>query len=122
MEASQLDKTYSAMPTLSSSNQMLILHTDSCRVDSTEPTSYRVPTLNRMPTPKHIPTPIHPDPSWHQKTNSTYFNSVSKSDTFENKPDIADKPLYKLEHMENNNRTLKDLAMSDVLYQPWCIQ
>ncbi|RDX93902.1 hypothetical protein CR513_23769, partial [Mucuna pruriens] len=24
--------------------------------------------------------------------------------------------------MENNNKTLKELAMLDVLYQPWCIQ
>ncbi|RDX96909.1 hypothetical protein CR513_20376, partial [Mucuna pruriens] len=31
-------------------------------------------------------------------------------------------PLYKPEPMENNNRTLKELATLDVLYQPWCIQ
>ncbi|RDX72966.1 hypothetical protein CR513_47481, partial [Mucuna pruriens] len=30
--------------------------------------------------------------------------------------------LYEPELMENNNRTLKELATSDVLYQPWCIQ
>ncbi|RDX74876.1 hypothetical protein CR513_45310, partial [Mucuna pruriens] len=26
------------------------------------------------------------------------------------------------EHMENNDRTLKELATPDVVYQPWCIQ
>ncbi|RDX85399.1 hypothetical protein CR513_33418, partial [Mucuna pruriens] len=32
--------------------------------------------------------------------------------------------LYKkeLEQMENNYRTLKELATPDVAYQPWCIQ
>ncbi|RDX94474.1 hypothetical protein CR513_23144, partial [Mucuna pruriens] len=32
-------------------------------------------------------------------------------------------PLFELDPMENNNnRTLKELATPDVLYQPWCIQ
>ncbi|RDX82897.1 hypothetical protein CR513_36262, partial [Mucuna pruriens] len=54
--------------------------------------------------------------------SSGSFNSVAKADTFENKPEIVDNPLYKLEPMENNNRTLKELATPDVLYHPWCIQ
>ncbi|RDX72948.1 hypothetical protein CR513_47503, partial [Mucuna pruriens] len=33
-----------------------------------------------------------------------------------------DNPLYELEPMENNNRTLKELATLDFLYHPWCIQ
>ncbi|RDX60892.1 hypothetical protein CR513_60934, partial [Mucuna pruriens] len=38
------------------------------------------------------------------------------------KPNIFDNQSYKPEQMENNNRTVKELATSDVLYQPWCIQ
>ncbi|RDX99886.1 hypothetical protein CR513_16997, partial [Mucuna pruriens] len=30
--------------------------------------------------------------------------------------------VSKLEQMENNDRTLKELATPDVVYQPWCIQ
>ncbi|RDY14749.1 hypothetical protein CR513_00135, partial [Mucuna pruriens] len=30
--------------------------------------------------------------------------------------------IPKLEQMGNNDRTLKDLATLDVVYQPWCIQ
>ncbi|RDX86175.1 hypothetical protein CR513_32521, partial [Mucuna pruriens] len=30
--------------------------------------------------------------------------------------------LYELEPMENNDQTLKELTMPDVVYQPWCIQ
>ncbi|RDX91966.1 hypothetical protein CR513_25969, partial [Mucuna pruriens] len=48
--------------------------------------------------------------------SSDSFNSISEFDTFENKPDIADNPLYELEPMENHNRTLKELATLDVLY------
>ncbi|RDY06075.1 hypothetical protein CR513_10011, partial [Mucuna pruriens] len=37
--------------------------------------------------------------------------------------DFLDNPLYEPDLMENNkNRTLKELATLDVLYQPWCIQ
>ncbi|RDY11577.1 hypothetical protein CR513_03745, partial [Mucuna pruriens] len=41
-------------------------------------------------------------------------NSVSESGNFENKSDIADKPLYEPESMENNNRTLKELVTPDL--------
>ncbi|RDX99537.1 hypothetical protein CR513_17395, partial [Mucuna pruriens] len=45
--------------------------------------------------------------------SSDSFNSISEFDTFENKLDIADNPLYELEPMENNNRTLKELVKPD---------
>ncbi|RDX72524.1 hypothetical protein CR513_47985, partial [Mucuna pruriens] len=54
--------------------------------------------------------------------SSGSFNPIAEADTFENKPDIAYNLLYKSKPMENNNRTLKELATLDVLYQPWCIQ
>ncbi|RDX71194.1 hypothetical protein CR513_49494, partial [Mucuna pruriens] len=50
------------------------------------------------------------DPSWHQKTDSTSAKIQ------------AHNPSYKPEPIENNNKTLKELAMPDVLYQSWCIQ
>ncbi|RDX96341.1 hypothetical protein CR513_21013, partial [Mucuna pruriens] len=57
-------------------------------------------TLNRIRKTKNI----------NVGNSSSSFNSVSESDTFKNKPDIADNPLYKPKPMENNNRTLKELA------------
>ncbi|RDX65427.1 hypothetical protein CR513_55912, partial [Mucuna pruriens] len=57
-----------------------------------------------------------------EKARSCSVLTLSKSNNFENKHDIANNPLYELEPMENNNRTLKELMTLDVLYQPWCIQ
>ncbi|RDY01898.1 hypothetical protein CR513_14720, partial [Mucuna pruriens] len=50
--------------------------------------------------------------------SSSSFNSISESNAFESKPDIADSQSYEMEQMEKNNRTLKELAIPDVLYQP----
>ncbi|RDX99958.1 hypothetical protein CR513_16916, partial [Mucuna pruriens] len=51
------------------------------------------------------------------------IHSIIEIDNFEMKPDFLDNPLYGPDPMENNNnRTLKELAMLDILYQPWCIQ
>ncbi|RDX60178.1 hypothetical protein CR513_61707, partial [Mucuna pruriens] len=55
-------------------------------------------TLNRLRKTKNI----------HVSNSSSGFNSIFESD-----PDIADNPLYEPELMENNNRTLKELATPD---------
>ncbi|RDX62513.1 Retrovirus-related Pol polyprotein, partial [Mucuna pruriens] len=56
-------------------------------------------------------------------------NSVSSSDnsspvtnTFNFFEYNSTKNFVELEQMENNDRTLKELATPDVVYQPWCIQ
>ncbi|RDX90328.1 hypothetical protein CR513_27828, partial [Mucuna pruriens] len=69
-------------------------------------------TLNRIRKAKNI----------HVGHSSSSFNSISKADICEYKPEIANNPLYESELMENNNRTSKELATPNVLYQPWCIQ
>ncbi|RDY03060.1 hypothetical protein CR513_13403, partial [Mucuna pruriens] len=45
--------------------------------------------------------------------SSSSLNSISKSNNFESKPDIADSQSYKPEQIENNNRMLKELATLD---------
>ncbi|RDX74770.1 hypothetical protein CR513_45434, partial [Mucuna pruriens] len=57
------------------------------------------------------------------KTKSTRLDEVVLarrilSSAFKSKPDIVDSLLKELEHMENNNRMLKELAIPD----SWCIQ
>ncbi|RDX72757.1 hypothetical protein CR513_47715, partial [Mucuna pruriens] len=57
------------------------------------------------------------------KLDSNSSNSIW---SFENSNFTTDESNF-LEHqeagsMENNDRTLKELATSDVVYQPWCIQ
>ncbi|RDX99942.1 hypothetical protein CR513_16940, partial [Mucuna pruriens] len=42
-------------------------------------------------------------------TNTSYFVEYSSTNNF-------------AEQMENNDRTMKELATPDVVYQPWCIQ
>ncbi|RDY12784.1 hypothetical protein CR513_02382, partial [Mucuna pruriens] len=69
-------------------------------------------TLNRTKKSKNM----------HVGHSSDSFSSIPETDRFEIKLDFADNPLFEPEPMENNNRTLKELAMLDVLYQPWCIQ
>ncbi|RDY14403.1 hypothetical protein CR513_00544, partial [Mucuna pruriens] len=49
---------------------------------------------------------------------TTNHSDSSDSNNFDFKPNIS----HELEKMENNNRTLKELATPDVLYQPWCIK
>ncbi|RDY04250.1 hypothetical protein CR513_12063, partial [Mucuna pruriens] len=61
-------------------------------------------TLNRIRKAKNI----------HVRHSSSSFNSISESDNFENRPDIIDNLLYKLEPMENNNRILKELVTPDL--------
>ncbi|RDY11458.1 hypothetical protein CR513_03863, partial [Mucuna pruriens] len=48
----------------------------------------------------------------------TLYSSV---DTNSNS-NIADNTSHGADKMENNDRTLKELATPDVMYQPWCIQ
>ncbi|RDY04775.1 hypothetical protein CR513_11474, partial [Mucuna pruriens] len=56
-------------------------------------------------------------------------NSVSSLDNSSPVTNNSDSVKYsstnnfvELEQMENNERTLKELATPDVVYQPWCIQ
>ncbi|RDX72411.1 hypothetical protein CR513_48108, partial [Mucuna pruriens] len=56
-------------------------------------------------------------------------NSVSSSDNSSPVTNNSDSVEYsstnnfaELEQMENNDRTLKELATPNVVYQPWCIQ
>ncbi|RDY09249.1 hypothetical protein CR513_06407, partial [Mucuna pruriens] len=63
-------------------------------------------TLNRLRKTKNI----------HVGHSSSSFNSIAESDTFESKPDIADSLSNELKDMENNNRTLKELATLDYPY------
>ncbi|RDX97373.1 hypothetical protein CR513_19870, partial [Mucuna pruriens] len=44
---------------------------------------------------------------------------TNNSNSFENS---STNNFAELEHIENNDRTLKELATPDVVYQPWCIQ
>ncbi|RDY09770.1 hypothetical protein CR513_05810, partial [Mucuna pruriens] len=60
-------------------------------------------TLNRIRISKNM----------HVGHSSGSFSSISEIDNFEIKPDISDNPLYEPEPMENNNRTLKELATPD---------
>ncbi|RDX84805.1 hypothetical protein CR513_34087, partial [Mucuna pruriens] len=53
---------------------------------------------------------------------TTNHSNFFESNSFDFKPNIADNMSYESEQMENINRTLKELATLDVLYQPWCIQ
>ncbi|RDX79726.1 hypothetical protein CR513_39816, partial [Mucuna pruriens] len=48
------------------------------------------------------------------------LNKINKSKNM-NVGHSSDNSLYEPKPMENNNRTLKELAMLDVLYQPLCI-
>ncbi|RDX94159.1 hypothetical protein CR513_23484, partial [Mucuna pruriens] len=49
--------------------------------------------------------------------NSSPVTNASDSIEYNNTNHFAEP-----EQMENNDRTLKELAMPDVVYQPWCIQ
>ncbi|RDX85181.1 hypothetical protein CR513_33677, partial [Mucuna pruriens] len=69
-------------------------------------------TLNRIRKSKNM----------HVVHSSDSFSFIPKTGHFEIKPNFADNPLFELEPMENNDRTLKELATPNVLYQPWCIQ
>ncbi|RDX79249.1 hypothetical protein CR513_40355, partial [Mucuna pruriens] len=70
-------------------------------------------------------------------SNSSSFSFVSNSNnnvSATNEPDFSEynssdinfnfgvSKSQELEPMENNDRTLKELATSDVMYQSWCIQ
>ncbi|RDX72336.1 hypothetical protein CR513_48198, partial [Mucuna pruriens] len=65
---------------------------------------------------------IRKSKNMHVGYGSNSFSSIPETDHFEIKPNFADNPLFESEPIENNNRTLKELAMPNVLYQPWCIQ
>ncbi|RDX80723.1 hypothetical protein CR513_38697, partial [Mucuna pruriens] len=54
-------------------------------------------------------------------SNNSDFAESNGFDT-NSKPNITDNTSHELEQMENNDRILKELAMPNVLYQPWCIQ
>ncbi|RDX90224.1 hypothetical protein CR513_27932, partial [Mucuna pruriens] len=61
--------------------------------------------------------------------NSNSSNSVSSSDNSSPITNNSDSFEYsntnsfaEPEQMENNDRTLKELATPDMVYQPWCIQ
>ncbi|RDY05752.1 hypothetical protein CR513_10392, partial [Mucuna pruriens] len=60
---------------------------------------------------------------------SNSSNSVSNSNNSSPTTNNSDSVEYsstnnfaELDQMENNDRTLKELATPDVVYQPWCIQ
>ncbi|RDY01492.1 hypothetical protein CR513_15170, partial [Mucuna pruriens] len=54
--------------------------------------------------------------------SSDYVSSSNNSSPVTNISDSKHYNLLELEHMENNDRTLKELARPDEAYQPWCIQ
>ncbi|RDX81448.1 hypothetical protein CR513_37866, partial [Mucuna pruriens] len=59
----------------------------------------------------------------HVGHTSGSFSTIPETNNFETKPNFSDNPLHEPDLMENNNnRTLKELVTSDVLYQSWCIQ
>ncbi|RDY10425.1 hypothetical protein CR513_05059, partial [Mucuna pruriens] len=49
--------------------------------------------------------------------NSSPVTNISNSVEFSSTNNLSE-----LEKMENNDRTLKELATPDIAYQPWCIQ
>ncbi|RDX99577.1 hypothetical protein CR513_17368, partial [Mucuna pruriens] len=53
-------------------------------------------------------------------SNSNSSNSVSNSNNSVSATNDSD--FFEYKPMENNDRTLKELATPDVVYQPWCIQ
>ncbi|RDX97541.1 hypothetical protein CR513_19680, partial [Mucuna pruriens] len=56
-------------------------------------------------------------------TNSSDFNSnYSRSGTSSDSNFAVNISQFSLDKMDNNDRTLKELATLDVMYQPWCIQ
>ncbi|RDY06464.1 hypothetical protein CR513_09546, partial [Mucuna pruriens] len=61
---------------------------------------------------------IRKSKNMHVGHSSRSFSFISKIENFEIKLDISDNPLYEQEPMENNNRTLKELAMTDVFVHP----
>ncbi|RDX74142.1 hypothetical protein CR513_46146, partial [Mucuna pruriens] len=65
-------------------------------------------TLNRIRKSKNM----------HIGHSSNNLSLIPKTNHFEINPDFANNPLFEPEPMEDNNRTLKELAMPDVLYQP----
>ncbi|RDX86794.1 hypothetical protein CR513_31824, partial [Mucuna pruriens] len=60
--------------------------------------------------------------NWHrcQGHNSDNRSSVTNNSDFVKYS--STKNFAELDQMENNDRTLKELATPDVVYQPWCIQ
>ncbi|RDY05423.1 hypothetical protein CR513_10750, partial [Mucuna pruriens] len=55
--------------------------------------------------------------------NSRNFDSVINSNQLCTDNSVASSNIFaKPGQMENNDRTLKELATPDVVYQPWCIQ
>ncbi|RDY13897.1 hypothetical protein CR513_01109, partial [Mucuna pruriens] len=57
-----------------------------------------------------------------RKTRNTVVNISSNSDSAINSNLLSTNALVSSSNMENNDRTLKELATPDVVYQPWCIQ
>ncbi|RDX71276.1 hypothetical protein CR513_49403, partial [Mucuna pruriens] len=55
-------------------------------------------------------------------TNGFDFSDFSSFDTNYDTNFTVNISHHGLDKMENNDRTLKELATSDVMYQPWCIQ
>ncbi|RDX93737.1 hypothetical protein CR513_23960, partial [Mucuna pruriens] len=110
------------------------LDADSCKANSTRlilrlgrtwmRTSYRMPIPVQMPTQ---------DPHADSRTrcriqrsipaleDQLYFDNFKHVHRIISKPNISDDKSHEQEKMENNNRTLKELATPNVLYQPWCI-
>ncbi|RDX99218.1 hypothetical protein CR513_17765, partial [Mucuna pruriens] len=55
--------------------------------------------------------------------NSRSFDSVINSNQWCTNNSVASSNIFaEPRQMENNDRTLKELATPDVVYQPWCIQ
>ncbi|RDY08467.1 hypothetical protein CR513_07311, partial [Mucuna pruriens] len=55
-------------------------------------------------------------------TTNNFDFAEFRSFDINSKPNIADNTSNELDPVENTDRTLKELATPDVLYQPWCIQ
>ncbi|RDX64702.1 hypothetical protein CR513_56713, partial [Mucuna pruriens] len=55
--------------------------------------------------------------------NSRSFDSIINSNQLCTNNSVASSNIFaEPRQMENNDRTLKELATQDVVYQPWCIQ
>ncbi|RDX71221.1 hypothetical protein CR513_49458, partial [Mucuna pruriens] len=69
-------------------------------------------TLHRLRKARHTITPNSSSSDFIWNSENSNF-TIDKSNFFEHQEAGS---------MENNDRTLKELATTDVVYQPWCIQ
>ncbi|RDY13754.1 hypothetical protein CR513_01285, partial [Mucuna pruriens] len=54
--------------------------------------------------------------------SSNFVSNFDNSSPTTNNSDSSTNNFAELDQMENNDKTLKELATPDVVYQPWCIK